>query len=178
MFMDNDLLLKFRYHCLLIYHHLLSATPLLYKLGSQLPHFSLHFYLLKRHRLLVTTAYRDMTATAAEHPISGGILEVVLVADDHIDLEFVFIGARLDYLVPLVELLKLRHHELAHHPDLLAGHRRLRPTRLVLFRPSHLQPLHLSLQLLRHFLENLSETTLRPGLKVEELDLQVAQLLT
>ncbi len=165
--MHNDLLLKFRYHCLLIYHHLLSTTSLLYKLGTQLPHFSLHFYLLKRHRLLVTTAHCDMTATAAEHPISGGVLEVVLVANDHIDLKFMFIGARLHYLVPLVELLKLRHHELSHHSDLVAGHRRLRPTRLILLCPPHLQPLHLSLQMLRHFLENLSETTLRPGLKVE-----------
>lgn len=118
------------------------------------------------------------TASAPEHPLGSSIFKIVLIPHDHIDLEFVLVSACFHHLLLLIELFQLTHNELAHHPQLLTGHGHLRATDLVLLSAPHLEPLDLSLQLLRHLLEHLRESPLRLALEVYQLNLQVAQLLT
>ena len=89
-----------------------------------------------------------------------------------------FIRPRFDHLLLLIELFKLTHNELSHHPELLTSHGHLRATDLVLLGPTHLQPLDFSLQVLWHLLEDLGKTTVRPRLEIYQLDLQLTQLLT
>jgi hypothetical protein len=89
----------------------------------------------------------------------------------------VLISACFDHLLLLIELFKLTHNELTHHPELLTGHGHLRAADLVLLGPPHLEPLHLPLQLLRHLLEHLTETSFGLTLEIYQLNLQVTQLL-